>query len=60
MMTSRRSSLMEGTDAKATLHVQNKPAQKTGAEDDVEKLIAFASTILVGPTESGGGSFNEE
>lgn len=51
---------MEDTDAKATLHVQNTTAQETVAEDDVEKLIAFASTILVGPTESEGGSFNEE
>ena len=60
MMTSRRSSLMEETDAKATLHVQYKPARETGAEEDVEKLIAFASTILVGSTESEGGSFSEE
>ena len=59
MMTSRRSSLMDGTDVKATLHVQNKPARETGAEEDVEKLIAFASTILVGPNDSEGGSFNE-
>lgn len=60
MMTSRRSTLMEGTDAKASLHVQNKTARETVAEDDVDKLIAFASTILVGPTESEGGSFNGE
>ena len=59
-MTSRRTALMEGTDAKGTLHVQNKSTRETVAEDDVEKLIAFASTILVDPTESEGGSFTEE
>lgn len=51
---------MESTDAKATLDVQNKTAREKVAEDDVEKLIAFASTILAGPTESEEGSFNEE
>lgn len=51
---------MEGTVAKARLHVHNERARETVAEDDVEKLIAFACIILVSPTESEGGSFSEE
>lgn len=60
MTTSRRSTLMEGTHAKAMLDAPSKTARETVAEDDVEKLIAFASTILRVPTESEGVFFNEE
>lgn len=50
---------MEVTHAKATLDVPRKTARESVAEEDVEKLIAFASTILRVPTESEGVFFNE-
>lgn len=51
---------MEGTDAKAILDVPNKTAREPAAEDDVEKLIAFASTILASLTDPERRFFNEE
>lgn len=54
----RRKSI--GTDAKATSHAQNKVARETVAQDTVQQLIAFASTILVYPIESEGRLFNKE
>ena len=59
-MTPRKPTPAKGTDAKATSHVHNTVAPKIVAQDTVQQLIAFASTILVFPIESEGRLFNEE
>lgn len=51
---------MEGTDAKAILDVPNKSAREPAAEEDVEKLMAFASTILAGRSDPERRFFEEE
>ena len=56
----RNSNATKGTDAKVTSHVENTIDRDTVAQDTVQQLIAFASTILVYPVKSGGRFFIEK